>query len=173
MTTLNLSQLHEQMISLSSWEPVIEDLFLRLDPFFARQETRIQARDYLKGLLSPVQRKNGWQLAEHLGHTNPYRLQHLLDRAVWDAEAVRDEIRNYVNQHLGTPDGVAVIDESGFLKKGEHSCGVKRQYCGTAGRVDNCQVGVFLGYATSQGHTLIDRELYLPKEWADDPERRK
>ena len=173
MNTLSLSNLHEQLISLPSWEQQLDNTLRRLDSFLPRKEVRQQAKNYVQGLLSPIERKNGWQLAEHLGQRNPYRLQHLLDRAVWDAEALRDELARFVVEHLGAPDGVAVLDESGFLKKGTHSCGVKRQYCGTAGRVENCQVGVFVGYASDLGYTLLDRELYLPQEWADDKERRE
>jgi SRSO17 transposase len=119
-------------------------------------------------LLSPVERKNGWQLAEANGDATPYGVQHLLGRAQWDVEAVRDDLRGYVLEHLGDPHGVLVIDETGFLKKGRHSAGVARQYSGTAGRVDNCQIGVFLAYASARGHALLDRELYLPKEWTQD-----
>jgi SRSO17 transposase len=173
MNTLTLSDLAQQLVPLPHWEPHLDNLTQRIAKRFARPEVREQARDYLIGLLSPVARKNGWQLAEHLGHQNPYRLQHLLDRAVWNADTVREDLLPYVVEHLGDPTGVLVIDESGFLKKGEKSVGVKRQYCGTAGRVENCQVGVFLGYATQKGHTLLDRELYLPQEWANDPKRRK
>ena len=173
MTTLTLSNLHQHLFSLPSWEQHLENVAQRIQARFARTEAREQARDYLRGLLSGVERKNGWQLAEQLGHVNPYRVQHLLDRAVWDADLVRDDLRTYVVEHLGTPEGVLIIDESGFLKKGTHSVGVKRQYSGTAGRVENCQVGVFLHYATAKGHTFLDRELYLPQEWADDAKRRK
>ena len=172
MDTLTLSHLPTQLLNLPSWEQVIDTSLTWLEAFFARKEAKQQARDYVQALLSPVERKNGWQLAEHLGHANPYRLQHLLDRAVWDADAVREELRSYVVEHLGSPEGVAVIDESGLLKKGTHSCGVKPQYSGAAGGVANCQVGVFLGYASEHGHTLLDRELYLPQEWAEDTERR-
>jgi len=173
MNTLTLSHLPEQLVSLPSWEQEFDRVAQRIAKHFARPETREQARDYLQGLLSPVERKNGWQLAEHLGHANPYRVQHLLDRAVWDADAVRDDLTRYVVEHLGEEEGILIADESGFLKKGNKSAGVKRQYCGTAGRIENCQVGVFLGYASRKGHTLFDRELYLPKEWADDHERRE
>src|SRR6185436_16085040 len=126
-----------------------------------------------RGLLSPVERKNGWQLAEQAGDETPYATQHLVGRAVWSAEEVRDDLRDYVVKHLGDEEGVVVIDETGFLKKGSKSAGVARQYSGTAGRVENCQIGVFLAYASGNGHALIDRELYLPKEWAEDPARRK
>jgi SRSO17 transposase len=173
MNTLALSDLAQHLVPFTTWEPHLDNLTQRIAKRFARTEVREQARHYLIGLLSQVERKNGWQMAEHLGHQNPYRVQHLLDRAVWDTDAVCEDLRAYVVAHLGDPEGVLVIDESGFLKKGKHSCGVQRQYCGTAGRVENCQVGVFLGYATKKGHTLLDRELYLPKEWAADARRRK
>ena len=173
MTTLTLSNLHQHLFSLPAWEQHLDTLADCIGPRFTRKETREQARAYLEGLLSGVERKNGWQLAEQLGHTNPYRVQHLLDRAVWKADLVRDELCAYVTTHLGQADGVLIVDESGFLKKGDKSVGVKRQYSGTAGRVENCQVGVFLAYATRKGHTFLDRELYLPQEWADDAPRRK
>jgi SRSO17 transposase len=149
----------------------LSDIERRLAPYFERSEPRQRAMAYLRGLLSPAERKNSWQLAEVSGDATPYAFQHLLRRALWDPEAVRDELRTYVIQHLGDPNGVLVIDETGFLKKGQHSAGVARQYSGTAGKVENCQIGVFLGYASQLGHTLLDRELYLPKEWTDAPER--
>jgi SRSO17 transposase len=124
-------------------------------------------------LLGDTERKNGWQLAECLGDPTPDGVQHLLARADWDADAVRDDLRAYVTEHLGHPDGVLIVDESGFLKKGVKSAGVARQYSGTAGRIENCQIGVFLGYATRHGRALLDRELYLPKEWAEDDARRE
>jgi SRSO17 transposase len=142
-------------------------------PRFPRFEAWQRARDYLKGLLSNVERKNGWQLSEHLGEVNPYGLQHLLGRAKWDADQVRDDLQHYVIRWLGDKEGVLVVDESGFLKKGNKSAGVARQYSGTAGKVENCQIGVFLCYATKYGHTFLDRALYLPKEWTDDKERCK
>jgi SRSO17 transposase len=118
------------------------------------------------------ERKNGWQLAEHLGEHGPQGVQRLLNAAHCDADAVRDDLRGYVVEHLGTLDGVLVIDETGFLKKGTKSVGVKRQYSGTAGRIENCQVGVFVAYARARGHAFLDRELYLPEEWILDPARR-
>jgi SRSO17 transposase len=127
----------------------------------------------LKALISPIERKNGWQLAAQAGDETPYGVQHLLGRAEWNADEVRDDLPDYVNQHLGEDEAVVVVDETGFLKKGNHSVGVQRQYSGTAGRIENCQIGVFLAYASSKGRTFIDRELYLPKQWADDAERRK
>jgi SRSO17 transposase len=126
---------------------------------------------YLRVLVSPVARKNGWQVAEEAGEATPYGMQHLLDRAKWDADGVRDELRSYVSETLGEEAAVLVIDETGFLKKGSKSVGVQRQYSGTAGRVENCQVGVFVSYASTKGACLLDRELYLPKSWTQDPER--
>jgi SRSO17 transposase len=123
-------------------------------------------------LLSPVERKNGWQLAEQAGEPTPTGMQRLLAGAKWDAEEVRDDLRAYVLEHLADSAGVLIVDETGFLKKGTKSVGVQRQYSGTAGRIENCQIGVFLAYATPQGRTFLDRELYLPKEWASDPARR-
>ena len=149
----------------------VADIERRLAPYFARAEPRHRAMAYLRGLLSPAERKNSWQLAEVSGDTTPYGFQHLLRRALWDPEAVRDELRRYMVEHLRDPDAVLVIDETGFLKKGRHSAGVARQYSGTAGRIENCQIGVFLAYASRLGQALLDRELYLPKAWADDPTR--
>jgi len=120
-----------------------------------------------------VERKNGWQLAEVNGDATPYGVQHLLGRAQWDADALRDDLRPYVLEHLGASQAVLVVDETGFLKKGQHSAGVARQYSGTAGRVENCQIGVFVTYATPQGHLMLDRELYLPTEWTNNATRCK
>jgi SRSO17 transposase len=147
------------------------DVERRLAPYFERAEPRRRAMAYLRGLLSPAERKNSWQLAEVSGDATPYGLQHLLRRALWNPEAVRDELRTYIIEHLGDTNAVLVIDETGFLKKGRHSAGVARQYSGTAGRIDNCQIGVFVAYASRHGQALLDRELYLPKEWTDDPGR--
>ena len=127
---------------------------------------------YLRGLLAPVERKNGWQLAEAAGDRTPDGVQEFLSRVRWDADAVRDDLRTYVGEHLADPHGVLVLDETGFLKKGDKSAGVQRQYSGTAGRIENCQVGVFLGYASRYGRALIDRALYLPEGWAGDRARR-
>jgi SRSO17 transposase len=123
-------------------------------------------------LLSGVARKTGWLLAEQAGASRPYRMQSLLGRSRWKADGLRDSVRTYVVEALGDADGVLVVDETGFLKKGTHSVGVARQYSGTAGRIENCQVGVFLSCASRFGHALIDRRLYLPKGWADDAARR-
>jgi SRSO17 transposase len=158
---------------VESWAEGLEELHARIAPRFARSEQRGRVLAYLKGLLSPTQRKNGWQLAEQAGEKNPDGIQRLLNNALWDADAVRDDLRQYVVEHLGEEQAVLVVDETGFLKKGNKSVGVKRQYSGTAGRIENCQIGVFVAYASSKGHTLLDRELYLPKDWAEDEERRK
>src|SRR5215472_4764377 len=149
----------------------LADIERRLARYFARAEPRQRAMAYLRGLLSPAERKNSWQLAEVSGEATPYGFQHLLGRADWDADAVRDELRFYLLQQLGDPEAVLVIDETGFVKKGRRSAGVAPQYSGTVGKVENCQIGVFLGYASQLGQSLLDRELYLPKEWAEDPAR--
>jgi SRSO17 transposase len=153
------------------WTAQFQDVCERIGPSFARSETRSRAQAYLRGLLSPIERKNGWQLAEEAGESTPYSMQYLLDRAVWDAEQLRDVVREYVRETLGDANGMLVIDETGFLKKGNKSVGVQRQYSGTAGRIENCQIGVFVTYTSQAGHTLLDRELYLPKSWTNDPER--
>jgi SRSO17 transposase len=149
----------------------LADIERRLAPSFARAEPRQRALAYLRGLLSAAERKNSWQLAEVSGAATPYGFQHLLGRADWEPDAVRDGLRWYVLDHLRDPDAVLVIEETGFLKKGRHSAGVARQYSGPAGRIENCQIGVFLAYASRLGHALLDRELYLPKEWTDDRAR--
>ena len=155
------------------WADEVTAIGGRIGPHFARSEPRQRAVGYIRGLLSDTERKNGWQLAEHLGEATPDGVQHLLARADWDADAVRDDLTRYVAEHLGHGEGVLVVDETGFLKKGTKSVGVARQYSGAAGRIENCQIGVFLGYVTERGRALIDRELYLPKEWAGDAPRRK
>jgi len=160
-------------VRVREWADEVEAVGQRIGRHFARSEPRQRVVRYVRGLLSDTERKNGWQLAEHLGDPTPDGVQHLLARADWDADAVRDDLIRYVAEHLGDSAGVLVVDETGFLKKGTKSCGVARQYSGTAGRIENCQVGVFLGYATRSGQALIDRELYLPKEWAADAGRRK
>src|SRR6476619_2746124 len=132
---------------------------------FARAEPRARAREYMSGLVAGLERKNGWTLAERSGEVSPDGMQRLLRRADWDVEGVRDDLRDYVVAHLGDRDGVLIVDDTGFLKKGTRSAGVQRQYSGTAGRVENCQIGVFLAYASGAGHALIDRELYVPRSW--------
>jgi SRSO17 transposase len=158
---------------VEQWALALEQLVERIGPCFARVEARQRVLAYLQGLLSPVERKNSWQLAEASGDATPYGVQHLLGRAAWNADTVRDALRAYVVEQLGDPDAVLVIDETGFLKKGTKSVGVKRQYSGTAGRIENCQIGVLLAYASAKGHACLDRELYLPREWAADPARRE
>lgn len=156
----------------SDWRLALEDLKDFVAPAFQRSEQRASASAFLDGVLSGVERKTGWMLAEEAGLARPYRIQSLLGRSSWSADALCDRVRRYALDALGDPDGVLVIDETGFLKKGAHSVGVARQYSGTAGRIENSQIGVFASYASRWGHALIDRRLYLPKDWADDPERR-
>lgn len=158
---------------VASWSAGWDEIQERIGRRFARSEQRQRVRHYVEGLLSPVERKNGWQLAEQAGEARPYGMQRLLAGAKWDVDAVRDDLRAYVVEHLGDPRAVLVIDETGFLKQGTKSVGVKRQYSGTAGRIENCQIGVFLTYAAPGGYVLLDRELYLPREWADDAARRE
>lgn len=160
------------MRDLQRWAGQLDQVHARIAPRFARSEARNRSRRYLEGLLSPVECKNGWQLAEQVGELRPYGIQRLLSQASWDCDAVRDDLREYVVEHLGDPDAVLVIDETGFLKKGDKSVGVKRQYCGTAGRIENCQIGVFLAYASVHGQAFLDRALYLPEEWTEADERR-
>ncbi len=144
----------------------------RLRPHFRRGTAHRHACAYLRGLLGSAERKNGWQLAEETGYREPRSIQRVLDRSIWDAEAARDELRAYVVEALGDPAGVLVVDETGFLKQGTKLVGVKRQYSGTAGRIENCQGGVVLAYASARGRAAIDRVLYLPQEWAGDADRR-
>jgi SRSO17 transposase len=154
-----------------AWAAGLEGLHARIAGRFARAEPRRRALAYLRGLLGNVGRKNGWQLAEHAGERTPDGMQRLLATADWDPELVRDDLRAYVVEHLGDAGAVLVVDETGFLKKGTTSVGVQRQYSGTAGKVENCQLGVFLAYASAKGRAMIDRELYLPERWTEDPER--
>jgi SRSO17 transposase len=154
-----------------AWATGLVALHARIAGRFARAEPRRRVLAYLRGLLGNAGRKNGWQLAEHAGERTPDGMQRLLATAAWDPDLVRDDLRAYVVEHLGDPDGVLVVDETGFLKKGSTSVGVQRQYSGTAGKVDNCQLGVFLAYAGHRGRAFIDRELYLPRCWTDDPGR--
>jgi SRSO17 transposase len=156
---------------LALWAAGLDDLFALVADRFPRVEPRLQARAYVRGLLAPLAAKNGWTLAEAAGNKTPDKMQRLLNRASWDADGVRDDVRGYVARHLGDASGVLIVDETGFVKKGTSSAGVQRQYSGTAGRVENCQLGVFLAYASPKGRALADRELYLPKSWTDDPGR--
>ena len=159
--------------TVRSWSEELDAVGERIAPHFSRSEVRRRAQAYLRGLLCGVERKNSWQLAEVAGNATPYGIQHLLGRANWDADAVRDELRSYVVESLADDESVLIVDETGFIKKGEKSVGVKRQYTGTAGKTENCQVGVLLAYASRRGQAFIDRELYLPEEWASDEERRE
>ena len=161
-----------RVASVFEWRSELSALHARLGELFVRSEPRRQAGLYLEGLLSAVERKNGWQLAEHVGDARPWRTQRVLSHVQWDEAAARDLCRGYVVESLADQEAVLIVDETGFLKKGTKSAGVARQYSGTAGRIENCQIGVFLAYASSKGHALIDRELYLPKEWVEDPARR-
>ena len=158
--------------SLLEWEEELGRLKARVGRVFSRAEVREMAGAFLDGLLSGVERKTGWLMAEQAGLARPHRMQSLLGRASWSADALRDGVRDYALEALGDPDGVLIVDETGFVKKGEHSVGVARQYSGTAGRIENAQVGVFLAYASRFGQALIDRRLYLPESWASDAERR-
>jgi DDE superfamily endonuclease len=159
--------------SLLPWEQELTAFKAQLSSAFGRAELRRSASAFIDGLLSGVARKTGWQLAEQAGLERPYRLQSLLGRSSWQADRLRDLVRTDVLATLGDAGGVLVVDETGFLKKGMHSVGVARQYSGTAGRVENCQVGVFVAYASRFGQALIDRRLYLPEAWANDAARRR
>jgi SRSO17 transposase len=157
---------------VADWARELDRVGRRIAPRFGRVEPRRRAMAYLRGLLAPVERKNGWQLAEAAGDCTPDAMQDFLSRMRWDADAVRDDLQAYIVEHLGDPEAVLVLDETGFVKKGTKSAGMQRQYSGTAGRIENCQIGVFLAYASSKGHALIDRALYLPESWARDAARR-
>jgi SRSO17 transposase len=159
--------------TVRAWRRELDALSDRIASRFSRSDLRRRAGAYLGGLLGSARRKNSWQLAEDVGHESPYGVQHLLGRARWDADALRDDLRGYVVERFGDERAVLIVDETGFLKKGNKSCGVQRQYSGTAGRTENCQVGVFLCYASENGAAFIDRALYLPKGWTNDAERRE
>jgi SRSO17 transposase len=166
---------HEQaqLAQITRWHDELTALHERIAPRFGRPEVRARAGRFLAGLLDPIERRNGWHLAEQLGERTPDGVQRLLRTARWDAEAVRDDLRAYVLEHLGDPAAVLIVDETGFLKKGTKSVGVQRQYSGTAGRIENCQIGVFLTYASPRGQAFVDRALYLPEDWAADAVRRE
>jgi len=168
-----LADTHERAVSTPTAAPASTiaggqayraDVARRRAPYFARAQSRDRVLAYLRGWLSEVARKNSWQVAEVCGESIPYGFQYWLSRADWDADAVRDERCTDRMQHLGDPHGVLVLDATGVLKKGRHSAGVARQYRGTVGNGDNCQIGVFLSYASPLGQVLLDRELYLPQE---------
>src|SRR5215467_1925197 len=155
--------------AIGRWPEALAEIQARIAPRFARAEVRERVGRYLVGLLDRVERKNGWQLAEALGEQGPQGVQRLLNAAVWDAEGVRDDLRKLVVEALGEEaSGVLIVDETGFLKKGRHSCGVARQYTGTADTTCNAQVGVFLAYASAKGMAFIDHALYLPRSWSKD-----
>jgi SRSO17 transposase len=159
--------------TIRRWSKTLGELHRRIGHRFARSEARQRVKRYLLGLLGRVERKNGWQMAEAIGERDPQGVQHLLNSAKWDAEEVRDDLREYVVEHFGDEAmGVLIVDESGFLKKGEKSVGVARQYTGTAGDTVNCQVGVFLAYSSEKGAAFLDRALYLPRAWTNSPARR-
>jgi SRSO17 transposase len=159
-------------IDPTRWQAALQELLDRIAGRFARVEPRRRASAFVRGLLADLPRKNCWTISEHAGDPSPDGMQHLLSQAVWDADAVRDDVRDYVIDHLADPEAVLVIDETGDLKKGTATVGVQRQYTGTAGKIDNAQVAVYLVYAAPAGHAVIDRELYLPKGWTADADRR-
>ncbi len=163
----------DELAAIDRWPQALGDLHARVAHRFRRAEVRERVRRYLAGLLGRVERKNSWQIAEQMGERGPQGAQRLLNAARWDADVVREDLRDYVVEHLGDEQsGVLIVDETGFLKKGKKSVGVARQYTGTAGKKENCQVGVFLAYASRKGAAFVDRSLYLPREWAEDAERR-
>src|SRR5258707_7548896 len=161
-------QSENELRAVRAGAEALAEVHKRIAPRFRRAEVRSRARRFLEGLLAPVERKNGWQLAEELGEHGPRGVQRLLGEADWDEDAVRDDLRAYVAEHLAEANGMLVIDETGVIKKGKKSAGVAQQYSGTAGRRENSQIGVFLLYASSQGAAFLDRELYLPGEWTID-----
>src|SRR5215217_5861739 len=158
-------------VTPASWQARLDELLGRVAGRFGRVEPRRHARALVLGLLADLPRKNCWTIAEHAGQASPDGLQHLLAGAVWDHDKVRDDVRDWLLEHLADPAAVLVVDETGDLKKGTHTVGVQRQYTGTAGRIENSQVAVYLVYSTPAGHAAIDRELYVPRSWIDDPER--
>ena len=155
-------------VDVAEWSAELDRLHARIASRFTRSEPRRRARQYVSGLVAGLERTNGWTVAEQAGDVSPDGMQRLLRWADWDIDAVRDDVRDYVVEHLADPQAVLIVDDTGFLKKGVKSAGVARQYSGTAGRVENCQIGVFLAYRSAKGHALIDRQLYLPQAWTDD-----
>jgi SRSO17 transposase len=160
-------------LQLDDWEASFDAFHARFAHLFGRREPREQSRKYLRGLMGRVERKNCWQLAEAVGDARPDSLQRMLYECPWDEEVARDILQQFVVEIFGDPQGIAVVDETGFVKKGRCSVGVQRQYSGTAGKIENCQVGVFLSYATAQGQSFLDRRLYLPEDWCEDRSRRQ
>lgn len=173
LDTSNVFLTGEALEALSEWSTTLKTFQQKLRKHFARSEASLAAFNYIQALLSPVERKNGWQMAEQVGYSTPYRLQHLLGRAQWNADAVCAEVRQSAVAHLKSETDILAIDETGFLKQGEQSVGVQVQYYGTTGHLENCQVGVFMSYISDKGQTLIDRRLYLPRSWAQDQSKRK
>jgi SRSO17 transposase len=171
-TTKDQTVAADPSIDPTRWQQTLEELLGRIAGHFARVEPRRRAAAFVCGLLAELPRKNCWTLAEHAGDPTPDGMQHLLSGAVWDEHAVRDDVRDYVVEHLGDPQGVLVVDESGDCKKGTATVGVARQYTGTSGKVDNAQVAVYLAYASPVGYAVVDRELYVPRGWIADPDRR-
>jgi SRSO17 transposase len=158
--------------TLELWAASLREVKARMRPLFTQERVAMSAGLFLDGLLGEERRKTGWMRAEAAGDPGPWRQQAILGRGRWDADALRDIVREYAVEHLAEDDAVLVVDETGFLKQGKASCGVGRQYTGSAGKITNCQIGVFAAYVSGQGHAFIDRALYLPKVWADDPARR-
>jgi SRSO17 transposase len=158
--------------TLELWAASLREVKARMRPLFTQDRVAASAGLFLDGLLGEERRKTGWMRAEAAGDPGPWRQQAILGRGRWDADALRDIVRAYVVETLAEPNAVLVVDETGFLKQGKASCGVARQYTGSAGKITNCQIGVFAAYVSSKGHAFIDRALYLPKAWADDPARR-
>jgi SRSO17 transposase len=165
------SPLLTRLSDVMRWRSFLLQMHARLACYFARPEPYQRLLRFVQGVLSHVERKNGWQVAEHAREATPYGMQRLLSQAVWDEDGVRDEVRALALQQLGTSQAIVAVDETSFPKRGKYSAGVKKQYCGTTGQVQNCQVGVFLSYITARGHTLIDRELYVPQDWLDNRAR--
>ena len=158
--------------TLEEWASSLREVKGRIRPLFQQKRTASSAGLFLDALLGPERRKTGWMRAEAAGDPGPWRQQALLGRATWDADALRDVVRDYAVETLADPDAVLVVDETGFLKQGKASCGVARQYTGSAGKITNCQIGVFAAYVSGKGHALVDRALYLPRSWTDDRARR-
>src|SRR5437773_2732889 len=157
--------------TLALWASSLREVKKRMRPLFEQDRTALNAGLFVEGLLGDERRKTGWMRAEAAGDPGPWRQQAVLGRDRWDADGLRDMVRDYVTEHLADENAVLVIDETGFLKQGKASCGVARQYTGSAGKITNCQIGVFAAYVSRHGHAFIDRALYLPKEWTDDPDR--
>jgi len=157
--------------ALELWASALREVKRRIRPLFSQERVALSAGQFLDGLLGPERRKTGWMRAEAAGDPGPWRQQAILGRGRWEADALRDVVRDHALETLAAPDAVLVLDETGFLKQGRASCGVARQYTGSAGKITNCQVGVFAAYVSRHGHAFIDRALYLPKAWTDDPIR--